>query len=47
MEGSGLRAVAQQRQAQVDGLDRSFSLAKNRASAFGGDDLDVSVAGVQ
>jgi geranylgeranyl diphosphate synthase type II len=36
MEGSDLLAVAQQRQAQVDGvLDRFFSLAKNRASAFG------------
>ncbi|NEM91864.1 polyprenyl synthetase family protein [Galbitalea soli] len=36
MNGSDLLAVAQQRQAQVDGvLDRFFSLAKNRASAFG------------
>jgi geranylgeranyl diphosphate synthase, type II len=36
MDGSGLLAVAQLRQAQVDGvLDRFFSLAKNRAAAFG------------
>jgi geranylgeranyl diphosphate synthase type II len=36
MDGSGLLGVDQQRQAQVDGvLDRFFSLAKNRASAFG------------
>ncbi|PRY68043.1 geranylgeranyl diphosphate synthase type II [Glaciihabitans tibetensis] len=36
MNGSGLRTVAQQRQAQVDGvLNRFFSLAKNRAAAFG------------
>src|ERR1700712_2487839 len=36
MDGSDLLAVAQQRQAQVDGvLGRFFSLAKNRASAFG------------
>ena len=36
MDGSDLLAVDQQRQAQVDGvLDRFFSLAKNRAAAFG------------
>jgi geranylgeranyl diphosphate synthase type II len=36
VNGSGLRTIAQQRQAQVDGvLDRFFSLAKNRAAAFG------------
>jgi len=36
MDGSGLLGVDQQRQAHVDGvLDRFFSLAKNRASAFG------------
>jgi geranylgeranyl diphosphate synthase, type II len=36
MDGSGLLGVDQLRQAQVDGvLDRFFSLAKNRASAFG------------
>jgi geranylgeranyl diphosphate synthase type II len=36
MDASDLLAVAQQRQAQVDGvLDRFFSLAKNRAAAFG------------
>jgi geranylgeranyl diphosphate synthase type II len=36
MDGSDLLAVEQLRQAQVDGvLDRFFSLAKNRASAFG------------
>jgi geranylgeranyl diphosphate synthase, type II len=36
MDGSGLLAVDQLRQAQVDGvLDRFFSLAKNRAAAFG------------
>jgi geranylgeranyl diphosphate synthase type II len=36
VNGSGLRTVAQQRQAQVDGvLNRFFSLAKNRAAAFG------------
>lgn len=36
MNAPDLRTVAQQRQAQVDGvLDRFFSLAKNRAEAFG------------
>jgi geranylgeranyl diphosphate synthase type II len=36
VDGSGLKTVAQQRQAQVDGvLERFFSLAKNRAEAFG------------
>ena len=36
MDGSGLLGVDQLRQAQVDGvLDRFFSLAKNRAAAFG------------
>jgi geranylgeranyl diphosphate synthase, type II len=36
MDGSGLLRVDQLRQAQVDGvLDRFFSLAKNRAAAFG------------
>ncbi|WP_307852539.1 polyprenyl synthetase family protein [Glaciihabitans sp. dw_435] len=36
MDGSGLLTVAQQRQAQVDGvLERFFSLAKNRAVPFG------------
>jgi geranylgeranyl diphosphate synthase type II len=36
VNGSGLRTVAQQRQAQVDSvLNRFFSLAKNRAAAFG------------
>src|ERR1700712_1088054 len=38
MNGSDLLAVDQLRQSQVDGvLDRFFSLAKNRASAFGTD----------
>jgi hypothetical protein len=36
MDGFDLLAVDQQRQVQVDGLlDRFFSLAKNRTSAFG------------
>ncbi len=36
MDGSGLLAAAEQRQAQVDGvLARFFSLAKNRATPFG------------
>src|ERR1700710_2225373 len=36
MDGSGLLALNALRQAQVDGvLDRFFSLAKNRAAAFG------------
>ncbi|HEV7949533.1 MAG TPA: polyprenyl synthetase family protein, partial [Glaciihabitans sp.] len=36
MNGTDLRTVAQLRQAQVDGvLSRFFSLAKNRAEAFG------------
>jgi geranylgeranyl diphosphate synthase type II len=36
MEGADVLAMDQQRQAQVDGvLDRFFSLAKNRATSFG------------
>src|ERR1700710_1123793 len=52
MNGSDLLAVDQQRQAQVDGvLDRFFSLAKNRAAAFGPDyvalwnELETSATG--
>jgi geranylgeranyl diphosphate synthase type II len=52
MDGSGLLAIDQLRQAQVDGvLDRFFSLAKNRAAAFGPDyvklweELQSSAAG--
>jgi geranylgeranyl diphosphate synthase, type II len=52
MDGSGLLGVDQQRQAQVDGvLDRFFSLAKNRAAAFGPDyvrlweELELSATG--
>jgi geranylgeranyl diphosphate synthase type II len=52
MDGSGLLAVDQLRQARVDGvLDRFFSLAKNRAAAFGPEyvrlweELQASAAG--
>jgi geranylgeranyl diphosphate synthase type II len=42
MDGADLLAVALERQAQVDGvLDRFFSLAKNRASAFGTDYVEL------
>lgn len=42
MEGSDLLAIALERQVQVDGvLDRFFSLAKNRASAFGPDYVEL------
>jgi geranylgeranyl diphosphate synthase type II len=52
MDGSDLLAIAQVRQAQVDSvLERFFSLAKNRASAFGAeyvelwDQLEISATG--
>ena len=42
MDGYDLLTVAQQRQAQVDGvLERFFSLSKNRASAFGAEYVEL------